>query len=433
MGLLVAFAVSTGVTPQAAAKAGDGITIGKLTVHPHADGSGTWDANVGMTPANEEDDVFLEGKLGLNLLLPTKLFDLSGNVSVLRREYLQSHDNVSSHTDFMEKLGLTIGGRETLLVRLSQSYQQLGDESRLPVANPLLDDYGQPVDPVDEAGTRVGRDRINASVAVGKDLTDKIDADLMWKFDTVLYDSGALLDRSGHKFRGDLGYGITDKSDVFVSGTYGIHVSDAFPDNPISLVARGGWKTALTAKTGFKASAGVHWFDYQSEPVSYNPLVTPSDPASRSTTDEFVSFELAWFWHPTKDWSFNVSGGNSAETSPYEIGNWKKVAAVSAGAVHHLTSSLTCHLTATYRNDEYQYAYANSFINGDGEIETDPAHFSRPPRERDAIAAVAGLTLSPRGKPYSLYLNARHEVSDSNYPDEDFDRTRVQLGGRVIY
>jgi len=396
-----------------AGEPGEGIDIGRLLVHPYIRAEATYDSNPHLT-AEEEDDFFLEGEVGLDFTLPTKLFLLDGLVYVGRRDYLQEdaesprdrRQNAVGNrgpdaTDFGEMLGLRAGDRGSLALSIRQTFQRAQDYSRRPSNDSLLSEYITDAFVSEDSTERARRDMLSAAVALGRDLTDKIEADIGYGFRDVDYDSDALLDYEENGIDCELGYGITDKSAVFAMGRYRVLDAEALDEDEDTVTAQLGWKTRFTVKSTFKAGVGVE----------------------HTSDEDELSFDLAWMWRPTDRLSVGVTGSKSIEPSSYDRGYTRDLILAGLSASYAMTDSLASWIGLSYRGEDAEAV--EPVVPVPGQPASDP-------RESDIVGVVAGLDLSP-SQWLSLYLRASHESTDSNYPEGDYDETRITVGAKAMY
>jgi len=437
IGLAVCVVAGT-ATVSLAGKPGEGIQLRRLMLRPYAQMSITYDTNPALRRDDyeEEDDIYLSESLGVSLSLPTKIINVHGSVYVSRRDYLQQDANddgvpgreVDGHTDFGHNLSFSAGERFGRNLTVDFNYQHVTDDTHRPESQHLLNQPTQAEPyPLEERASRVERGQWTASVGYHDDLTDKIDGSVGWNLNGTVYDSGDLFDHFENAFHGNVGYLVTDKSAMFLSGQYGLHDSDAFDGTSDAKTVHVGWRTRFTAKTSFNAGVGVEQF---------SPAGLPDR--------EFFSFSLGWGWRPTRKWNVSVNGGNSGEPSSYERNNWRRMTTVSAGAGYTLTQKMSCSVGLAYQHDKYEYAY--EYIDkpgvpgrdGTDYKPFDPDNYIAVPDTNDEAAENHDVTgrvgLSYRlNKCFSFSLGASHEIYSSNFASEDFGQTRVSLSGRGVY
>lgn len=425
--------VFTGVIGALAGKPGEGIDVGKLLLRPYAGIAASYDSNPALRRKDlrEEDDIYLSESVGINLLFPTRQFDLNGSVYLVHRDYLQEDANdqgipgrpVEDHTDVGQSLTLTTGDRDSLLITVSESFQRVSDDTIRPETEILLNEPTQSSYPLDERASRIKRGQYTGSITLGRDLTDKVDAGVGWHLNGTQYKTGRLLDHSENSLHADVGFGVTDKSSLFLRGQYGVHDSAAFKGLAHARTLLFGWRTDFTAKTSFNGGVGLE---------QYDPPGLPSD--------EMVSFNVGWGWRMNRKWQFSANGGNSAEPSTIEQNNWRLMTSLSGDANYRFSQKLSCTFGLAYRRDKYKYAYTleDKQHPVDRSVPFDLRNYNQVEYEghnaldhQDFVGRV-GLSYSPF-RCVSLNVNASQEIFNSNYPNEDFGQTRIGAGARVIY
>ena len=440
--------------PSATGRTGRGIKIGKALLSPYAILDATYDTNPGLArySDSEEDTVFYQGSLVLGLTLPTRLFTLSASGFVSYRDYLDdvtqgeniygdelAYDGWTYGFSGAEGFSISAGDPDRLQFDFAQSYERVEDYSQQTSADFLRNEYTQDTYLLEDRANRYTRDLLAVSAMLRRNMTDKIDAELGWTYDRTDYRSGLLYDSEEHRAQLGAGYAITDKSSIFLTGALGFQESDALPGGPESRTLRIGWRTHFTVKTAFKASIGVEQYDdQQAHSVSVDRLRTydPDDPyvefvTERESERERLSFDLGWIWNPTRKLSLTLSGGNTIEPSPYELGNSREVTVAGLGAGYALTDCLTCSASISYREDAYEYP-GGFVVVGESDDPDDPL-VQYGARETESIGTRIGLAYAPPEKWYTLFLAASHEETDSNYATDRFGQTRVSVGGMATY
>jgi hypothetical protein len=403
-----------------AGEPGEGIDIGRLLLRPYVSVDAAYDSNPQLS-AEEEDDYYIEGELGVDLTLPTKLFLLDGALFVSRRDYIQEDaqedlrasqtdvgDRGSDATDFGEMLGLRIGDRSSLLLSIRQSFQRAQDYSRQPSSESLLPEYDTDAFVAEDRADRAQRDLLNAAVTLGRDVTDKVEADIGYGYRQTDYDDEELFDHLQHSVECELSYGITDKSAVFAMGRYRVLDTDALPDDEDTSVFHVGWKTRFTVKTTVKAGVGVE----------------------HAPSEDELSFDLVWEWQPTEKLAVSVTGEKSIEPSAYDRGYTRDLLKAELSAAYLITEALDSSIGVSYRGEEANPTETVAALPQAGpQAGLGPVPNAR---ESDIYGVRAGVGFAATDW-LRLSLKVSHESTDSNYFGGDYDETRVILGGRATY
>jgi len=397
-----------------AGEPGEGISIGKMVLRPYTDVSATHDSNPALVQTNVESDVFFEYILGTDLSFDGRNLDIYGNIFWYNRNYVDdvaatagSGGSESLDSDgWGESLGLIWGTRDAIEFRANESYQRITDYSMQPGGSEtFVSGGGQDSFLSESRGDRSERDLIDVSVAVGGEVTDKVEADLIGSYNDTDYVTDELFDLTESTLHGELAYWITDKSATFIVGEYTLQETDAFSGDPESIIARLGWKTRFTQKTIFKGSAGVEFYDDDSKVEGHD------------STDTMPSFDLGWIWMPTAKLSFNTTGASNVEPSAYEAGNRRRIVVLRTAANYQFTPAFVGWTGISYRQDDYELTDAESDVS----------------KKTDALGGRLGVEFAPPQKWYSLYATLSYEDSESTIDTETYDQFRATVGGKLIY
>jgi len=377
-----------------------------LVVSPYVEVSATHDSNRDLSSTNEESDVYYEGKIGINLGVKGKSFTLNMLGYTFSRTYTDEGPVDQEKTSGGERLGLTFGERRKLIISIDQSYERVTDYSEQVRLNPVLaDDQGNQAAVLSQdRSERSRRDVLGAGVRVGRDLTDKIGMDVGYTYSEDDYHGEVLLDSTRHDAHGEVSYLVTDKSSVFLYGSYGIDKSDGYVGEAESEALRVGWTTRMTHKVNFRGSVGYETYDS-------GALVGQSEESNR----ESLAFDLASAWRPVDKLSLILSGERRTEAATTEA-NTRLVTLVRAGANYRMFDDLSCSASVSYRTDEYDL----------------PAPGRTEARDVDA----AGVNLGVNYRPFdhvSAFATLSYEDSSSNFEADDLDQTRAGLGVKVSY
>ena len=424
----------------AVGKPGEGIDIGKVIVRPYVDGSVTHDSNPYLSSTNVKSDVFFEYEIGADLLYRARNLNVYGSLYAFARNYSddeiyendRQYDDDLDFSGFGESLGLTYGRREKLQLRARQSYQEVTDYSKEPYNDAFIGEYRDNSVLSEDRGDRTDRNLLNATVELGRDLTDKTELDLGYHFSQVDYVYEGLFDTDQSDMYGEFAYQVTDKSAAFIFGEYGIESSDGFTNDLNSTIVRFGWKTLVTEKTIFKGSIGIQFYDtgvddafLESKKNELQKLNIQDGTVNFESKDEWVSFDLNWKWMPTDKLTFDTFGGNGASASSYEELNVRKTTLLGSSAKYKFTPAFKGWIGVAYRQDEYS---RESLIYNNID-----KTYSLIARKSDFLGGELGVEFAPPQKWYSVYAKTTMETTDSNIDTESFDQIRVSLGGKLIY
>jgi hypothetical protein len=378
------------------AQPGDGIRANNWVVSPFAELNGVYDSNINQTPSKPVDDTFLDSTIGLRTGLTTYRLDFSGMGFLSRRAYGDANDK-----DFGaggEILKLKYGNRDELLLEAEQSFRRVED----------LDRYGSEAavggvspDSVLDVSTRERRDVSQAGFSLGKNLTDKTDVDVGYRFDSVNYETRDLLDLVNHIGQAEASHKLTDKTAALVTLKAGTQDNGETADLADYYAARLGLKSQGTDKLSFKAGAGAQQFN------------RPEDAGDETR----FNYDATALWTATDKLTFQAGGRNGSTLSSLYARNGADYATCWIGGSYSVTRTLALSLTGSYREDKYFDPIQD---NGAAKDRVDKGK---------AIRARADY-LTP-AKFLRVYAESTYESVDSTI--EDYDETRVSLGVNFQY
>lgn len=380
------------------AQPGQGIRSGPWLLSPYVDLAGTYSTDVIQGQFNTEDDYFLDSEIGLRGAYSAYMIDLSALGFGAARNYADHSEN-----DFGaggDILNLKYGLREQIQVQLDQSYRHLED----------LDKHGsEPTvagispDSVLDVSSRSQRDVNQAGLSAGRNLTDKIELDLGYRYDAVSYDTDSLADLSSHAGQFEAAYGITDKSAALVTLIGGLQESDVLEDSADYYRARVGVKTRGTDKVYVKVGAGVQ---------QYN---RPNDVGDDKTS---LSFDGTANWLATEKIALQAGGRNGTQMSSLYVDNGTEYSVFWAGASYRMMPTVILSMNGAYRIDDY--------------LDAIPAPNNTLIDRTDKGASVHARAdyLTPASF-MRLYTEASYEKVSSNV--SPYDDTRVTVGLSLQY
>jgi len=382
---------------------GQGIAVGTWLLVSYVDVNITHDSNVYKTRENEIEDTFVEPELGLRFSSsskPTRM-SLLGNLFYSRREYASEDDQFFD--TFGDSVSFQYGTEETCQIELIQSFRRLKDNDRHASD---IEDSSLSADMVQDIHTlSAQRDVHQAGVAVARDVTDKVDLRVSYRFSDTTYDQDEFLDLDGHLGRAEAAYLMTDKSSAFLSLGYGIQNQEGTDGSAESLTARLGLETERTSKLNYKAAAGIERYK------------RPTESGDESTYS--FNFEASASWFATQKITLRCGGQNGAQLSSFYRGNGLEYVSGWAGAGYRWSPSVTLSARGIYRQDDY----LDPVPNGESTID----------REDKRAEGHARIDYVAPSNELRLYLEVSQEYVDSNIDSVDYVDTRVILGTTVRY
>ncbi len=390
-GLLVLAAVAV-----ASGQPGDGIHVGQWVLSPFVDLGGFYDSNIWQDAGKTRDDVFFDSTIGLRAGYTA--FNLDGNAMgfLSSRSYADATEK-----DFDvagEMLRVKYGTREQVVLELSQSFRRVED----------IDVYGAEAavggvspDSVMDAVTRNRRDVSQAGLSAGRNVTDKMDVDVGYRYDAVDYDDSDLLDLDSHVAQIEASHRMTDKTAGFVTLKGGLQGSDALGDSAEYQAAWLGWKTRGTDKLSWKAGGGIQRYD------------RPEDQGEETG----FNFDASAAWLATEKVTVQGGARNGIQLSPMYEDNAAEFAIFWLGGAYRMTPTVVLSGNGAYRVDDYLDPVAFGGASVDRE-------------DKGAAVRVRADYLVP-ARFMKVYADVSYESVDSTVGD--YDETRAGLGVQLRY
>lgn len=409
---LVGFGVASGVLVGGMAAFAFDVGYRSLTVQlaPYVDASATYDSNAELRSADKGAGTYVQGQLGVSVGLIYKWLTINSVGYSFSRTYSSNVDPVDQEgLSGGERLDVSFGRRDKLQVGLNQSFESLRDYSEMTHPSLLSGDEADQTALLAQDWTdRVRRDVWRLGVMLGRNVTDKIGADLGYTYSLNDYRSSAMYDAYRHEAQLMLGYKVTDKSSVLLDGRYGIEDSQGYEDAGSAAYAGLGWTTHMTEKVSFIGSAGFESYE--------SGVLTGRDQKSEVDT---LGVHLGGTWRPVDKLAIGLSGQRGVEAAAFEP-NTRDVTLIEASAAYRLLDDLSCSLALSCRRDDYDLPPPGP-----------PPGFTEK-RRLDSGAARVSVGWSPL-RHVSLYASASYENTQSNLPGEDVDQARATVGARATF
>lgn len=400
--LLAAAAVAVG-------RPGDGIRVGNLALSPFVDVAVTYDSNVFLQGDDQEDDYFLDLVPGVAFINRTDRLILKGRGWGQIRRYLD-YDKELDHESYGGKLGGVLGGVDNPGLIFNAKYIHLDDYEISPRSVDTLNIEAQDLMLTEDRTERTERDIFDVGGVIGRDLTDKLRADLGYSYSTVDYDTDLLFDWDESRLQLELSHDLTDKTAALLTGQYSWQDSDGFEDESIYYLGRAGIEYRATGKTTFKG--GVGFESYEAGGLS---------PEGESLDDDLVSYDVAAIWEATRKLTLQLSGRNGIQPATQYQSNTKEINLVSLGASYRFTEEFRLSLAGSFRQDDY--------------IARIPFEDELREKQREHYGVRVRMDYWPRAKFYDLYVEASYEDVTDNLEDdyENYDQLRVSAGLSLRY
>jgi len=380
-----------------AAQAAQGNSSGASALHPYVEGDVTYDSNVNNAPANAKGDTYLDGIAGIRGGYTTYALDLSGLGFIGRRSYNDSSDR-GDFTTFGDVLKGKYGTRDQMVIEVDHSFRRVDD----------FDRYGSEAavggispDSALDASSSDLRDIHQIGVSLGRNLTDKTEFDLGYRFDSLNYDSASLYDLISHYVQAESAYRMTDKTAGTLTLKYGLQRNDTLDETADYTAARIGLKTRGSDKLTFKVGGGVQNYEYGAD-------------NNKKTSFNFDGTAL---WMATEKLMLQFGGRNGMQLSSLYADNGTEYSIFWAGAACRVSTAVTLSTAASYRKDDYLEP-----VLADGLL------IDR--QDKGTGARVRAEYQTPAAG-MKLYAEALYEKVDSNV--SSYDKTSVGAGAVLTY
>jgi len=380
--LTIAGALVLGMLTQSGAAPGEGIQLEEWNLSPYGSLQLTQDSNVFLDEdgAEQADDSY-QYKYGVYINRPSETLGLSVYVWGLTKQYdtLESLDR----TDFGESasLDITTPGGTTIFFR--QSYSNVEDVDYL-------------------VGERAKFSTHRVSVSADRDVTDKTNGKLTYRFKAKNHDADTLNDWWEHLLRGTVSHDVTEQSDVFGAIESGVQDSDGNRDKSAYYNVLLGMSTRWTDKITASAAAGV---------VGVNSDIAD---ISEPSFEGYINWAVAD--------RINLSAGAERYIEPASIDddNFDKVTVLRTDLTYRILTSLRISVSLRF----YDLELANPYITGTGDVID---------KREDVFTASAGLNYQSPAKFLVVFVEGRVTDQDSTEEGGDYTEDIVSFGARVLY
>ena len=377
---------------------GQGIRSGPWMVSPYVDLAGAYSTELSQGPTATEEHYFLDSEIGFKAAYSAYMIDFSGLGFGGARNYAEHSEN--NFGEGGDVINLKYGLRDQLQVQFDQSYRHVED----------LDQHGSELavggiapDSVLDVSSRDERDINQIGLSAGRNMTDKIELDLGYRYDSINYNTASLADLSSHVGQFEAAYGVTDKSAALVTLIGGVQENSVTDDNVDYYQARVGVKTRGTDKVYAKVGAGVQQYD------------RPGNVGSDKTS---FNFDAMANWLTTDKISLQAGGRNGTQMSSRYVDNSTDHSDFWVSALYQMMPTVLLSAYGEYRVD----AYLDDVPGPDNTL------VSRTDKGKSIHARADYLTPASFMR---VYTEATYEKVDSNV--SPYDDTRVVIGLTLQY
>lgn len=418
----------------------EGIRMGPMRVSIWGEISGTYDDNVRLvvpegeiqdrsifegndpdSDENQEEDIYLEGTIGVRAYRQTDSFlgSLSGMYTARRYDDFDDLDNES----FDIEGELRFGDREDdrLSAGVKAAYREVFDYEKAAYA----DDFTNPDTQDDlflaeDRTERVTRQLTDVAGLLTWRVSDKLNADFSAAYGLIEYDTELLFDWEDVKGQIELDYRLSEKTSALLTGQYGQQESDSIDNQPDYYVIRGGLLNRTTDKLTFKGGVGLGRYDRFRKAADEDEDLDVEQEIADEGDDviDYVSFDLAGDWDLNQRTKLQFIARNAVQPAAQYTENSKLVTVASLGLSRRILDKFRLSGTVSYRNDDYE-----DLVEVDTDVFVD---------QEDTIwGGQVRLDYEPPNGHLNLYAEAKYEDRDTTLPNEDYDQIRLTLGLKV--
>ena len=415
----------------------EGMRVGPLRLSIFGEISGTYDDNVRLVVpegeiqdrtifedegtgegAQEEDDIYYEGSLGLRLFRDTDDFMASLSAIYTARRYTDftELDNES----WGQEAEIVIGEREIdrVTLGLREAYREVFDYEMSAYPDDFTNPHTQDLFLAEDRTERVSRQLLDLAGIITWQMSDKLGSDFSVGYGEIEYDTESLFDWNDIKGQAEFDYRLTEKTSALLTGQYGQQDSDALDNEPDYYVIRGGVLTRTTDKLTFKGGVGAGSYDRfrkSDEAIAVDGDTADEIQTESEDTVDYVSFDVAGDWDLSQRTKLQVIGRNAVQPAAQYNDNVKIVSVASVGLSRRILEDFRLAGTISYRNDDYQDL-----------VEIDTNEYID---QEDTIwGGHLRLGYEPQDGYLNVYVAASYEDRTTNIPNEDYDQLRLSIG-----
>lgn len=417
---------------------GDGIHLGEgFILTPRIEGSVTYDDNIWRAP----EDMTIPGDRGVesDLFYALKLQLSINRHSGSFRNRLDGWGRIQRYQDRpirdTDELGIRLetvtGSRTNLLVSLVGRYVTTDHYD----TGPTTHDLGVEISEVEPLSDPTLKDRYSlakrelyeGSIGLGRDLTEKTMLDLRFRLISVDYDDVEpfpelllkMNDRTTYNLMGELGFRVTEKTAVFITGDGELQDSEAYDSDALRLGLRIGASQTTTEKLRFRTAVGYNRYEYESfpldprrgEPGAFSP---DRGPAVDESHESFAADLGAW-WHPTQRLIVRATVNTGYRPAVQYDGNATFDMAGQLNAGYLLGRSHQLNLSAGLRREDYLQRVRRSrpdpLVEDDCWID----------KYVDLATIALFYVYQPENFPLEWRIGARRNIAKSNDLEAEYD------------
>lgn len=368
-----------------AGEPGEGVKVGDFVVGPYADADLTYDSNVKVSPDDEQDDVSATLKAGVTFKNTAELIKLRADVWGLAERFADLTEE--DHEDFGESMSLTLMDREQLEVILKEGYDNITSL-----------DYG--------TGSIEARELIKASAGLGRTVSDKVELDLAYAYDSTDYDENVRQfdwDQQGVTLSGT--HKMTDKTDAKMVSSWVQQTSDGNLVDADFYTVLFGVKTRKTEKV--TADAGFGWSYHDSEESISMP-----------------AYGVNLNWKMSEKLALNINGRNTIEPAAQNANNYNINTRASVELKWSFVEELSLAGSVSYNKNDFDRKVD---VNGTTDAGDDIK------KSDETLSGALTLSYDPPAKYLSTFLKLKYDDKTATLAENEYQQTTLAMGVDLMY
>jgi len=331
---------------------GDGIQIGDLSLNPFVEGSYIFDSNVHLDPTNEVDDAYVEAIGGLQFHYNRRRCVVEGRLFAQFRRYQELSGK--DFDDWGEKLMFRTGSRDTLYIMIDQTSRQVTDYDRSTYFGGTLRPEAQNLSLTYDRSTRVERNLHDVGLVIGRNFSDRLELDIGVAAAWQDYTTNVLFDVDYISAKGEVGWRMTDKMSLVLSGEVMEEQNQSFDGSARSTTVHLGVKRKTTDKLSFRVGAGMSSVSRPSDINEYGREVQALSGWERGinegprSDEEAFSFDIAGTWVATDKITLEIAGHNAIQSAPQYPNTLDYISVGSMSVVYDFSDRKSTRLNSSH-------------------------------------------------------------------------------------
>lgn len=309
-----------------------GSRSGAWSIAPLFDVTAVHDSNIDRVTTGDEDATFFDAKAALRLGYDVPDTSLSVLGFFGQRSFTEeSERNFSTGGEFLT-LRHDPGSR--VAFSLQQSYRKVEDQDTFGTATEV---GGMAADAFLDADARARREIHEAGALLETTPTDKLSADLGYRYNQTDFDSPDLFDIDSHAVQVDLGRKMTDKMSAIMTGLGGLQESESVDDAAEYSIVRIGLRMKGSDKLNYKAGVGHQHLDRPEE----------------QEAESGFHYDATANWEITDKSTLLVEGRNGMQISSIHRANVVDFSVLRLALQFQVRPSVLVTAGGVYRIDDY--------------------------------------------------------------------------------